>query len=290
MYAQSIQLDRSEPLARRLLDRGKASTDPLVYAYGLGAWGVHQWDVGNIGEAYRFLSEADQIMRHDLSRREDNPVRYDLQLLIAGVLAQIAMLHGEVDTARVLFDKLEADAGDEPYGVTIWSALTAWTAAMVGDPAEALRAAERGIAVDPEFSFVVLATYQRLARCWALAVTGHDPAGAAAEAERIINANLVDPPQSCVSTWHGLLGEMRLAAGAPAEAAAAMDWRRRRRSESWFSRRPSRAGRRGLLAHATQNSCAWWRVGLVAVPSRQGRDSTARPGAAYPLAQPAGTC
>ena len=59
---------------------------------------------------------------------------------------------------------------------------------MAGDPAWALRGAERGIAVDPGFSFVFLGTYQRLARCWALAVTGDDPAAAPSEAERIIAA------------------------------------------------------------------------------------------------------
>ena len=27
-------------------------------AYGMFAWGIHQWDVGNIGEAFRYLSQA----------------------------------------------------------------------------------------------------------------------------------------------------------------------------------------------------------------------------------------
>ncbi|MEV4114119.1 AAA family ATPase [Nonomuraea sp. NPDC049695] len=223
VHAQGIELDRSGLLARRLLDQGKASSDPIVYAYGLEAWGLHQWDLGNVGEAFRFLTEADQIMLRDLARREDNPVRHDLQLLMAGMLAEVSALHGETESARALLDTLEADAGDDPYAVTIWSAIAVRTAVIVGDPAWALRAAERGIAVDPEFSYVFLGTYQRLARYWALAMTGQDPAGAAAEAERLIATNLLDPPRSCVATWHGLLGEMRLAAGAPAEAAAALD-------------------------------------------------------------------
>ncbi|MBE1585397.1 BTAD domain-containing putative transcriptional regulator [Nonomuraea angiospora] len=223
MHAQAIELDRSGPLARRLFDQGKASSDPIVYAYGLEAWGLHQWDIGNIGEAVRLLNESNQIMLHDLARREDNPVRHDLQLLMAGMLAEITALHGEVEKARALLDTLEADAGDDPYAVTIWAAIVARTASLVGDPTWALRAVERGMAVDPDFSFVYLGTYQRLARCWALAVTGEDQAGAAVEAERIIAANLLDPPLSCVATWYGLLGEMHLAAGAPAAAAAALD-------------------------------------------------------------------
>ncbi|GII59851.1 ATPase AAA [Planotetraspora thailandica] len=222
-HGQGVQFDRSEPLARRLLEQGKVSTDPIVYAYGLHAWGIHQWNMGDIDEASRFMTEADQIMFNDLAGRDDNPVRHDLQLLTAGFLAEITALHGDVQTARALFGKLEADAGDEPYAVTISSAMAVRTAVFIGDPVWALREAERGIAADPEFSFVVLGTYQRLARCWARAVTGQDPAGAAAEAERIITAHLVDPPQSCVATWHGLLGEMRLAAGTTAAAATALD-------------------------------------------------------------------
>ncbi|WP_433510407.1 ATP-binding protein [Nonomuraea sp. CA-143628] len=223
VHAQGIQLDRSGTLARQLLDHGQASSDPIVYAYGLEAWGLHQWDVGNIGEAFHFLNKSHQIMLNGLARREENPVRHDLQLLMAGMLAEITALHGDVETGRALLDKLETEAGDATYAVTIWSAIAVRMAAISGDPAGAFRAAERGIAADPEFSFVFLGTYQRLARCWALAMTGEDPAGAAAEAERIIVAHLVDPPLSCVATWYGLLGEMRLAAGMPAEAAAALD-------------------------------------------------------------------
>ena len=33
------------------------------------------------------------------------------------------------------------------------------------------------------------------------------------EAQRLIAANLLDPPRSCVATWYGLLGEMQLVAG-----------------------------------------------------------------------------
>jgi ATP/maltotriose-dependent transcriptional regulator MalT len=39
----------------------------------------------------------------------------------------------------------------------------------------------------------------------------------------VIEENLVDPVRSCVSTWYGLLGEMRLAAGQPDLAAVALD-------------------------------------------------------------------
>ena len=41
--------------------------------------------------------------------------------------------------------------------------------------------------------------------------------------ERIIATNLLNPTRSCVATWFGLLGEMFLVAGAPDEAADALD-------------------------------------------------------------------
>jgi tetratricopeptide (TPR) repeat protein len=223
VHAQGIELDRSGPLARRLLEQGEASSDPTVRAYGMHAWGLHQWDIGNIGDAFRLLSRSDRTVLAGRARREEDPVGHDLQLLMAGMTAETTALHGHVDGARTLLDAMEAAAGDDPYGTTIWATIAARIASMVGDPAQALRAAERGIAVDPDFSFVFLGTYQRLARCWALAVTGGDPARAVAEAQQIIAANLLDPPRSCVATWYGLLGEMQLAAGAPAEAAGSLD-------------------------------------------------------------------
>ncbi|SQE00401.1 transcriptional regulator [Parafrankia sp. BMG5.11] len=221
--SQGIQLDRAGRLARRLLDQGEASADPVVRAYGRHAWGIHQWDVGNIGEAFRYLSQSNSIMFDGLAQREDDPLRHDLQLLSPVMLALNTALHGDVDGARVLLDRLEAAACGDSYAITVWAAFAVTVAALAGDPAWALRAAERGIAVDPEHSFVFLGSYQRLARCWARAVTGEDPAGAATEAKMIIAATLLDPPRSGLATWYGLLAEMWLAAGMPAEATATLD-------------------------------------------------------------------
>jgi tetratricopeptide (TPR) repeat protein len=221
-HSQGIQLDQAGRLARRLLDQGEASADPIVRVYGWHAWGIHQWDIGNIGEAYRYLSQSNPAIMHDPARREQAPLRHDLQLLSPVMLALMTALHGDVEGARELLDTLEAAAGDDPYAITVWSAFTVTVAALAGDPAWALRAADRGIAQDPDFSFVFLGSYQRLARCWARAVTTGDP-GAAAEAQQIIAVALLDPPRSGLATWYGLLGEMWLAVGRLDEAAAALD-------------------------------------------------------------------
>jgi DNA-binding SARP family transcriptional activator/tetratricopeptide (TPR) repeat protein len=225
-HQQAIELDRAGRLARRLLDQGRASSDPMVRTYGLQAWGLHQWDVGNIGEAFRHLSQSEQALLAGLAPPAEDPVRSDLELLMTGMLAEVTALHGDVDAARELLDTLEAVAGDNPYRITIWATMIARIASIVGEPAWALRGAERGIAVDPGFSFVFLGTYQRLAKYWALAMTSEVPSEvltAISEAQRIITTNLVDPPRSCVATWYALLGEMHLRTGSTEAAASALD-------------------------------------------------------------------
>ncbi|WP_436535528.1 ATP-binding protein [Actinoplanes sp. HUAS TT8] len=222
-HSQGIQLDRAGRLARRLRQQGEVSHDPVVRAYGLHSWGIHQWDIGDIGEAYRYLSQSNRTVLDDLADRSEDPLRRDLQLLSPVMLALMTALAGDVDRARQLLATLEAAAGDDSYPLTVWAAFAVTVAALAGDPAEALRAAERGIAADPDMTYVFLGGYQRLARCWARAVTGNDPAAAATEAQRLIGVALLDPPRSGVATWYGLLAEMWLAAGSPGEAADALD-------------------------------------------------------------------
>ncbi|WP_329241096.1 AAA family ATPase [Streptomyces sp. NBC_01478] len=222
-YAQGIQLDRAGRLARRLLEQGEESDDPVVRTYGWYAWGIHQWSVGNIGEAFRYLSRTDRTVLENLAHQEEDPLRRDLRLIAVGMVAMMTALHGDTDAALALLDTMEAAAGDDPYAITVSATYSARVAALIGDPARALRAAERGIAVDPAFSFGFLGGYQRLARCWARAVTGEDPADAAAEAQDLIARSLCDPPRSGLATWYGFLAEMWLAAGKLDEAAAALD-------------------------------------------------------------------
>lgn len=222
-HQQGIELSRSGPLARQLLEQGYASADLMMRTYGLQAWGLHQWDIGNVGESFRYLSQTQPTLLQGLARSEEDPVRGDLQLLMTGMLAEVTALHGDVDAAQALLAMLEAVAEDNPYRITVWATMASRIAALVGDTGTALRAAERGIAADPGFSYVFLGTYQRLARCWAQVVTGESAAAAISDAQRLIAANLLDPPRSCVATWYALLGEMHLTVGAMDDAAAALD-------------------------------------------------------------------
>ena len=183
-FSQGIQLERAGRLARRRLDQGEASADPIVRAYGRHAWGIHNWDIGNIAESYRYLSQSGAAVPDDPAGREQAPLRHDLRLLSPVMLGLMTALHGDVDGAREVLDAVEAIAGDDPYAITVWSAFSVTVAALAGDPAWALRAAERGIAQDPEFSSSFFGGYQRLARCWARAVSDGDP-DAAVEVESL---------------------------------------------------------------------------------------------------------
>ncbi|MET8945680.1 hypothetical protein ABZX30_19350 [Streptomyces sp. NPDC004542] len=164
---------------------------------------------------------SDTFFGHD--DEQYDPVRNGVQLMTAGMFAEIAGYRGQTAQARAVLGTLAKAAGDAPYSVTTATSFEARTAAVVGDPAWALRAAERGIAADPHFSFASLGTYLRLAGCWALAATGQNPTAAADEAERLMRTHLASPARTCVSTWYAFLGEMRIAAGSPGQAAAALD-------------------------------------------------------------------
>ncbi len=143
---------------------------------------------------------------------------------MTGMLAETTALHGDVDAARALLDTLEAAAGDDPYAITVWATIAARIAAIVGDPAVG---ATRGGARHRRRPRVLVRLPRHLPAAGPVLGAGRDRAttlpAAAVEAERIIAANLLDPPRSCVATWYALLGEMLLAAGSTDEASVALD-------------------------------------------------------------------
>ncbi|GAA1132519.1 hypothetical protein GCM10009630_33140 [Kribbella jejuensis] len=220
-HVQGLEYERSGVLADRLLEQGSTSSDPVVRGYGDAAWGIQQWHLGHVGASYRHLTATASPGLPD--DHHPDPVWDGLRLLIAATLAEISAYHGKSARAREALDRLVTDAGDDAYATAVATCMAARTASVVGDPEWALQVADRGIAADPQFSFGFIGTYHRLARCWALALTGRDPGAAADAAERLIVANLTNPVRSCVSTWYALLAEMRLAAGTPDAAAVALD-------------------------------------------------------------------
>ncbi|MEV6304562.1 AAA family ATPase [Actinoplanes sp. NPDC051861] len=221
-YCQGLQLDRAERLARQFLEQTATSADPMLRAYGLHSWAIYQWAVGDIGTAFEYQSRSDRTLLEDIDGNTEYSLRRDLHLIAAGMHAEISALHGDLDAAGPVLDTLEA-AGDDPYAITLWAAFASTIAALAGDPARALRTAERGIAEDPGFSFRFFGAQLRMNRCWALAVTGHDPAAAAAGAEEVLTAHLLDPPLTGLHTWWALIAEMWLAAGRTDSAATALD-------------------------------------------------------------------
>ena len=221
--AYSAQYGRSEALARRLLEQGDASSIAVVKALGQQAWGLQQASVGNIGDAFRCLTEASRGFPIVPTQRENDVVWLAQQLSALGLLAEMTAVHGDLAGARLLLDELESLAGDDPFKITVWAVHSVRIASVAGDHEWTLAVTTKGIAADPELSFGFFGMYQRLARYWALAMSGRDPNGSAAEVERLISENLLDPPRSDIATWYGLLAEMYVAAGTLDEAAGALD-------------------------------------------------------------------
>ncbi|WP_433222119.1 ATP-binding protein [Dactylosporangium sp. CS-047395] len=213
----AMERDRGR-LAKRMHERGQASSDPAIRRYGRQAWGLHQWDIGNIGAAYRsFTAEDDSFTSADTPLRRDGAIPGEGP----GWRAVTTALHGDVGTALAFVDSWDDPA--DPYAASVWVYYTTMIASMAGDADRARRAGERWVAAGLARLRSQIDHYIRQNWCWARALTGDDPAGAAAEAEELLAASLLDPPQWGVAYQYGLIAEMWLAAGLPDRAAGALD-------------------------------------------------------------------
>jgi hypothetical protein len=218
----SIPAERGA-LSRRLLDWGELSSDPVVLAYGRQAWGIYQWDIGNIAAAMRFPSSDNWTVLDELSQRDEYPLHQDLRQLGAGLQAVVTAMHGDIPAARGLFDRMEAEAGDNRYLIALWAHLSSMAVAMAGDLVWRRQATDRWIAADPHCSFKNVSSYLRVAWRWTQALSGDDPAAAAAEAEAIVDTELLDPPRVGIAFYYGLVADILLAAGLPDQACAVLD-------------------------------------------------------------------
>lgn len=216
-----LEWDR-ERLVRRLYEQGEASADPVVRVYGRQAWGLHQWDIGNIGEAYRYFEENNPaVLDGVVSSHSETPIRRDVSGEWPGWRAVVTALHGDVETAGTMIDEWNGPA--DPYAVATWAYYITIIASMAGDAGWVIRTIDRWIAVGTGRAAVQQEHYVRLNWCWARALTGEDPAKVAAEAEQLLATTLVNPPRWGVAYHHGLVAEMWLAAGMPNKAGTAVD-------------------------------------------------------------------
>ncbi|TDV48739.1 ATP-binding protein [Actinophytocola oryzae] len=216
-----LEWDR-ERLVRRLHEQGEASADPVVRVYGRQAWGLHQWDAGNIGEAYRcFEDNNPAVLDGVVSSHSETPIRRDVSGEWPGWRAVVTALHGDPRTAGTMID--EWNGPKDPFAVSTWAYYVTIIASMAGDADWVIRTIDRWIAVGTGRTAVQQEHYVRLNWYWARALTDEDPAAMAAEAEQLVAATLVDPPRWGVAYHHGLVAEMWLAAGMVDEAGAAVE-------------------------------------------------------------------
>jgi DNA-binding SARP family transcriptional activator len=218
----SGERDRSR-WAHQLAELGRSSDDPVVQVTARQAMGLHHWDQGNIGAAYRSFSGNDYYTISDsvVSRRAELALRRDIPPGGGpGWHAVVTALHGDPDTAFSFLD-----AWDEPGNevvASIWVYYTTMVATMAGDLPAARRAIERWTSEDLERINAERSHYVRQYWFWVRALTGTEPASAAADAERHLAATLLDPPRWGIAYHHALIAEMWLAAERPAEAGAAL--------------------------------------------------------------------
>ncbi|WP_438302609.1 BTAD domain-containing putative transcriptional regulator [Streptomyces sp. HUAS TT11] len=219
----SIENGRGQ-LARRMHELGQVSSDPVVRRYGRLAWGLHQWDIGNIGEAYRsFTKEDGAAVGGAVAPDGETPLRRDGSTIREGPFMRAVMtaLRGDVDAALAFVNTW--DSPGDPFAVSVRVYYTTMIASMAGDAETARRAGERWAAAGLARLRTQRDHYIRQNWCWARALTGEDPADAAAEAEELLVANLLDPPQWGITYHYALIAEMWLAAGLPDRADDALD-------------------------------------------------------------------
>jgi DNA-binding SARP family transcriptional activator len=217
-HAQANQLDDAGRVARTLLDRGEASADPVVCAFGLLAWGSYECDVvGHVGQAHQYLTRADGMLLDEEPDSSWWSLVRDMRGYCRLWLAFTSALQGDVDAARSTLLDYETAERDNPWSLVMSAIFSINIAVLAGDVEWAASAAERGLSVDADGSYGPVGDRYRLGRCWARALAGDSPVEMAAEAEVII-ASLADPPIVAMPSKYCLLAEMWLAAGELDEA------------------------------------------------------------------------
>jgi hypothetical protein len=221
--SQGIRLDRAGPLAAQLQAEGEASDDPVVRTHGYHAYGVDCWDRGRIGESLRVLQrwEDDEDELEAIQDATAEPLRYDLFLLSPVFLAQMYVLHGDIERGWQLFDQIERTRVDGPYPLVVWAAFVSVASASIGDPPRALEASRVCIDADPDLTFSFLGIYARIVHGWAIAMTG-DPEPGIAEMRQHIAIMRDQNARSGVHFMYALLGEALIRAGRIDEADEAL--------------------------------------------------------------------
>jgi len=228
-------------LARQLLEKRETSTDPILRSFGAAAWGIHQWDLGDINQSLRYLRESSAVPIDAVPTPERDQLPREVGTIRPLLQAVAETMHDDLDAAHALLDEQEADAGDDPQSIAVWAHFSSMAAAMAGDLEQATRATRRWSAADPGHRFLSVDSYLRITSCWVRALSGHDPAQAAAEAEQVLVTTLLDPPRFGIAFHYGLIVEMFLAAGMTGQARAALE-----RAE-WFLKTHGQRYAQGLL-------------------------------------------
>ncbi|MCX5043583.1 AAA family ATPase [Aldersonia sp. NBC_00410] len=221
--SQQLDLGPSSELSVRLNERAAGASDPVIRLYALHAEGVTHWDHGRIGESYRALLLANEILAREI---EPEPaligtLRHDVKILAPAFLAYMTMIHLGVEAGRARFAELARRMGEDRYAVIAWSAFAASAASMAGDAESAERSGAFALTGDAAATFEFLGTYSVFQYWWARAMHGDTEEGI--EQMRIMLDRNPDLRRTGYALWLTLFAEAHLVAGALDEAGAALE-------------------------------------------------------------------
>jgi DNA-binding SARP family transcriptional activator len=133
-YSQSLDLEKASALATEMLRGAEKSDDPAIQVIGHQAWGVNEWDHGNIGGAYRSLSRAQHIRESTRSQFEMHGLQHDWELLGQAFLAWMTTMHRGVAEGRAYFAMLMESTRGDAYGRNACDSFAMLSSALACEP------------------------------------------------------------------------------------------------------------------------------------------------------------
>ena len=148
----ACRLERSGEIAHDLLDLGETTGDPLIRMAGHGTTGIVNWHVGAMPAAARELDVAIELASALPMSEAPLAFELELRLMSAAFHLYVHEMIGDAPSGEEAFVELSKGQFD-PFATGIVAAFNAVAGLAVGEWSRLDRAAERGLALDPDARF-----------------------------------------------------------------------------------------------------------------------------------------